>query len=64
MKKCKHCNGPVYRMVDKSQPANVIRHVRNWGAENLEYSFICGSGKSKELDVCYYHYKKQLLKRK
>jgi len=56
-KKCLYCNSPVHVVVDKDSPVKRVKHVKNWGAENLEYSFNMVHTKSKELDVCFYHMK-------
>lgn len=57
--KCKYCNSPAITLPDKSSPVVRKSHVRNWGAENLVYSFSMVHSKRIQLDVCFYHYKTQ-----
>lgn len=56
MKKCLLCNSPVLRKQRKEGKSRYKEHVRNWGANNLEYSFMVEK-QTEETDYCYYHTK-------
>lgn len=54
MKTCKHCNSQVRSIPMKDRPSKRMAHIRNWYAENPEWSFT-HVYPTKKLDVCYYH---------
>lgn len=61
--KCRYCNSQAITIADKNSPIVRVPHVRNWGAENLVYSFSMCYSKRIQLDVCHYHYKTKKHKR-
>jgi hypothetical protein len=60
MKKCRLCNSPAKWITIKDKPSKYKRHIRNWGAQNPEMSFMV-ERQTKQIDLCEYHYRLKRL---